>query len=83
MIAYSKQSIQKDDIEAIVEALNGEFLTQGPKTLEFEKALSSYLDRKFVVTFNSATSALHGAYVAGGLKANDEIITSAITFAAT
>jgi UDP-4-amino-4,6-dideoxy-L-N-acetyl-beta-L-altrosamine transaminase len=83
MIPYSKQSINEDDIAAVVSALKGDMLTGGKKVEEFEKALSNYLGVKYVCVLNSATSALHVAYSAIGLSEHDEIITTPITFAAT
>ena len=83
MIPYSRQSINEDDIKAIVEALKGDFLTGGENVEEFEKALCEYLGIKYAVVANSATSALHIAYECIGLKDGDEIITSPITFCAT
>lgn len=83
MIAYSKQSINDQDIQAVIDTLQSDYLTGGEKVVEFEKALSQYLGVKYVCVVNSATSALHLAYKAIGLEKNDEIITSPITFAAT
>jgi UDP-4-amino-4,6-dideoxy-L-N-acetyl-beta-L-altrosamine transaminase len=83
MIPYSRQSINEDDINAVIEALRGDFLTGGNKVEEFEKALGDYLGIKYICVMNSATSALHVAYKAIGLKKDDEIITTPITFAAT
>jgi len=83
MIAYSRQSIDEDDINAVVEALKGDFLTGGKKVEEFEKALGDYLGAKYVCVMNSATSALHVAYKSIGLSDEDEIITTPITFCAT
>ncbi|MDX1809319.1 MAG: UDP-4-amino-4,6-dideoxy-N-acetyl-beta-L-altrosamine transaminase [Sulfurospirillaceae bacterium] len=83
MIPYSKQSIDKDDIEAVVNALQSDFLTGGDRVGAFENALSHYLGVKYVCVFNSATSALHIAYQCVGLQSGDEIITTPLTFAAT
>jgi UDP-4-amino-4,6-dideoxy-L-N-acetyl-beta-L-altrosamine transaminase len=82
-LPYSKQLIDKDDIEAVIETLNSNYLTTGPKTKEFEDALSKYLGCKYVSTLNSATSALLASYVAIGLKKGDEVITTPISFVAT
>ena len=83
MIPYSTQKIEQDDIDGVVEVLKSGFLTQGQKVLEFEKTLCDYTGAKYAVTFNSATSALSGAYDAVGLMKNDEVITSPISFVAT
>lgn len=83
MIPYSRQSIDQSDIDAVVEALKGDFLTGGKKVNEFEEALANYLGVKYVCVMNSATSALHVAYQIIDLKEGDELITTALTFAAT
>ncbi|MEA1916712.1 MAG: aminotransferase class I/II-fold pyridoxal phosphate-dependent enzyme, partial [Campylobacterota bacterium] len=83
MIPYSCQSINEDDIEAVVEALKSSHLTQGERVLEFEKALCEYVGVKHAVTFNSATSALHSAYIAAEIGIDDEVITTPISFVAT
>ena len=83
MMAYSRQSIDKDDIDAVVETLKSDFLTGGNKVEEFEKALGEYLGIKHVCVMNSATSALYVAYKSIGLSDNDSIITTPITFCAT
>lgn len=83
MIPYSKQSINQDDIDAVIEALQSNFLTGGKKVEEFEKTLADYLGVSYVCVLNSATSALHVAYNCAGLKKGDEIITTPLTFAAT
>ena len=73
MIPYSTQLIEQDDIDAVVEVLKSPFLTQGAKVEEFEKALCSYTGSKHAVVFNSATSALLGAYTVCEIKKDDEI----------
>lgn len=83
MIPYSTQLIEQDDIDSVVEVLKSPFLTQGAKVEEFEKALCSYTGSKHAVVFNSATSALLGAYTVCEIKKDDEIITTPISFVAT
>jgi dTDP-4-amino-4,6-dideoxygalactose transaminase len=80
---YSRQCIEQDDINSVLEVLKSDFLTQGPKVKEFEELLADYCCAKFAVTFSSGTAALHGAYFAAGLGINDQIITSPMTFLAT
>ena len=82
-IPYGRQCVGEDDIQAVVEVLRSDFLTQGPKVEEFEYSLSAYCGVKFTVVFSSGTAALHGAYFAAGLGSGDEIITSPITFLST
>lgn len=83
MIPYSRQSITQDDIDAVSEALKGDILTGGEITERFESALANYVGVKHAVVLNSATSALHALYLACDIGADDEIITTPITFAAT
>lgn len=83
MIPYSTQSIDADDIEAVAEVLRGPSLTQGGVVGAFEEALAAYCGARYAVVFNSATSALHGAYAVAGVGAGDEVITTPISFVAT
>ena len=82
-IPYGKQSIDRGDIDAVVEILKADFLTQGPKVNEFEVAFSKYVESKYAVAVNSATSGLHLAVLALDLKRGERVITTPITFAAT
>ena len=82
-IPYGRQDIQKTDINAVVEALTSDFLTQGPKVIEFEKKFATYLGVKHAVAVNNATSGLHLAVLAMDLKPGDRVITTPITFAAS
>jgi len=83
MIPYSRQLIEQDDIEAVTQVLQSDFLTQGPTVAAFESALTSYAGTRYAVLFSSGTAALHAAYFAAGVSGGDEVITSPITFAAT
>jgi UDP-4-amino-4,6-dideoxy-N-acetyl-beta-L-altrosamine transaminase len=83
MIPYGKQEISQQDIDAVTEVLNSDFLTQGPKVPAFEKALQNYTGSRYALAVNSATSALHIACLALGLKENDWLWTSPITFVAS
>lgn len=83
MIPYSTQLIEEDDIASVVEILRSSHLTQGQKVHEFEEEIALTVGAKYCVTFNSATSALHGAYAACGIREGDEIITTPISFVAT
>jgi len=83
MIPYSRQSVNEEDIQAVVDTLRSDYLTGGNKVEEFENALSLYLGMKYVCVMNSATSALHVAYKTISLGQGDEIITTPITFTAT
>lgn len=82
-IPYGKQFIDEDDINAVIEVLKSDFLTQGPKIEEFEIELAKYNKCKYAVAFCNGTAALHGAYYASGIKKGEEFITTPITFVAS
>lgn len=82
-IPYGKQHIDQDDIDAVVDTLTADFLTQGPKVKEFEERFARYVGSTYAVAVNNATSGLHIAVSALGLKEGDRVITTPITFAAS
>ena len=82
-IPYGKQDITQDDIDAVVNVLKSDFLTQGPQVPKFEKGVSEYCSVKHAVAVNSATSALHLSCLSLGLKEGDWLWTSPITFVAS
>jgi len=83
MIPYGRQEISQQDIDAVVEVLKSDFLTQGPKVPEFENTVASHVGARFGVAVNSATSALHIACAALGLGDGDWLWTSPVTFVAS
>lgn len=83
MLPYGRQSIDDDDIAAVVEALRSDFLTTGPRVADFETALADATGARFVATVSSGTAALHAAYRAVGIRPDDEVVMPALTFAAT
>ncbi|WKJ89682.1 UDP-4-amino-4,6-dideoxy-N-acetyl-beta-L-altrosamine transaminase [Methylomonas montana] len=83
MIPYGRQNISESDIQAVVEVLQSDFLTQGPMVPAFENALAQYCGARHAVAVNSATSALHLACLALGVKPGDRVWTSPITFVAS
>ena len=83
MIPYGKQSINKSDINAVIDVLKSDFLTQGPQVPLFEKKVSSYCQVAYGVAVNSATSALHIACLALGLRKGDWLWTSPNSFVAS
>ena len=83
IIPYGRQSIDEDDIKAVVDVLRSDWLTTGPKVAEFEQAVADYVGAKYAVSVSSGTAALHAAMYAIGVKPGDEVIVSPITFAAT
>lgn len=83
MIYYGKQFIDEQDINAVIEVLKSDFLTQGPVIEKFEKAVAEYCSVKYAVAVTNATSALHIACLAAGLDKDDILWTSPITFTAS
>jgi UDP-4-amino-4,6-dideoxy-N-acetyl-beta-L-altrosamine transaminase len=83
MIYYGKQFIDEQDINAVIEVLKSDFLTQGPVIENFEKAVAEYCGVKYAVAVTNATSALHIACLAAGLDKGDILWTSPITFTAS
>ena len=61
MIPYGRQTIDEDDINAVVDVLKSDYLTTGPKIAEFEQAVASYTGAKYAVAISNGTSALHAA----------------------
>ena len=83
MIPYGKQHITEADIEAVAKALKGDFLTQGPTILEFEKTFAEYIGCKYAVAVSNGTAALHLSTMALNVKPGQKVITTPITFAAS
>ena len=82
-IPYGKQSINQEDIQAVVDVLNSEFLTQGPTVLEFEKNFAKYVGAKYAVAVSNATAALHLSAMVMNVKPGDKVITTSLTFVAS
>lgn len=83
MIPYGRQTIEEDDIQAVVDVLRSDYLTTGPKIAEFEKMVADYVGAKYAVAISNGTSALHAACFAAGIQPGDEVITTPLTFAAS
>ncbi|MDO9001529.1 MAG: UDP-4-amino-4,6-dideoxy-N-acetyl-beta-L-altrosamine transaminase [Bacteroidota bacterium] len=83
MIPYGKQNITEDDVNAVIEALTSDFLTQGPKINEFEKAFANYIGSKYAVAVSNGTAALHLCTLVLDVNSSSRVITSPITFAAS
>ena len=82
-IPYGRQSISDADIQAVVEVLRSDWLTQGPAVDKFERFLSDFCGSNHAIAVNSATSALHIACLAAGLGPGDTLWTSPNTFVAS
>lgn len=83
MIPYGRQTIDEDDIKAVVDVLRSDWLTTGPKVAEFEQAVADYVGAKYAVAVNSGTAALHAAMYAIGIKHGNEVIVPPMTFTAS
>ncbi len=83
MIPYGKQDISAADIAAVVEVLQSDFLTQGPKVPAFEQLICEYTGAHHAVAVTNATAALHIACLALGVGPGDSVWTSPITFLAS
>lgn len=83
MIPYARQHLDRDDEKAVAAALASPYLTQGPRVADFEEALASKCGARFAVAVSNGTAALHIAYLAAGIGAGDEVITTPNTFVAT
>ncbi|MFH1026960.1 MAG: aminotransferase class I/II-fold pyridoxal phosphate-dependent enzyme, partial [Pseudomonadota bacterium] len=82
-IPYGRQSISEADIQAVVDVLRSDWLTQGPVIEQFEQKVATYCGAQYAVAVNSATSALHIACLAAGLGPGDTLWTSPNTFVAS
>ena len=82
-IPYGRQDISRKDIQAVIDVLESDWLTQGPDIECFEQAVADYCGARYAVAVNSATSALHIACLAAGLGQGDILWTSPNTFVAS
>ena len=83
LLPYGRQSLNDEDIQAVVEVLKSDWLTTGPKVDEFEERFAAWVGTKHAVSFSSGTAALHASAFAAGLKSGDEAVTTPMTFCAT
>lgn len=82
-LSYGKQWILDEDIKAVVDVLNGDFLTTGPAVKTFEEKIAEYVGAKYAVAVSNGTAALHMACFAAGFKKGDEVLVPAMTFVAS
>lgn len=83
MIPYGRQDINEADIQAVVDVLRSDFITQGPVVPAFESSVANYCGVRHAIAVNSATSALHIACLALGVNAGDVVWTTPISFVAS
>lgn len=82
-IPYGRQNITAEDVQAVVDVLTSDYLTQGPVIKQFEEAFAAYVGSKFAVAVSNGTAALHLCTMALGVKPESNVITTPITFAAS
>lgn len=81
--SYGRQTIEQDDIEAVISVLKGDWLTQGPYVEKFENELANKFKAKYATAVANGTAGLHLIGLALGWKKDDIILTSPITFLAS
>ena len=79
-LPYGRQTIDDDDINAVIEVLRSDWLTTGPKVSEFEQVFAEFIGTTEAVAVSSGTAALHASMHALGISQGDEVILSPLTF---
>jgi perosamine synthetase len=82
-LPYGRQTIDEDDVAAVVAVLRSDWLTTGPRVAAFERAVADYVGAAEAVALSSGTAALHSALYALGVGPGDEVLVPALTFAAS
>jgi perosamine synthetase len=83
LLPYGRQTIDDDDIAAVVAVLRSDWLTTGPKVAEFEAAFAAFTGAQEAVAVSNGTAALHAAIFALDIGPGDEVIVPTMTFAAS
>ncbi len=83
MLPYGRHEVDEADIQAVVEVLRGDWLTNGPAVAGFEEGFAERVGASFAVALSSGTAALHAAAHVAGIQPGDEVITSPLTFLAS
>jgi len=83
MLPYGRQSIDDEDVDAVVRVLRSDWLTTGPNVPAFEEAFASRTGAGYAVAVSNGTAALHTAIFAAGIQPGDEVIVTPMTFAAS
>ncbi len=83
ILPYGHQTIDEDDIRAVVNTLRSDWLTTGPVVAEFERAFAFFVQAREAVAVSNGTAALHAAMHALGVGPGDEVIVPALTFVAS
>ena len=83
ILPYGRQTIAQQDIQAVVDVLQSDWLTTGPIVGRFEQAVAQFVDTKYAVAVSNGTAALHSIMHALDIGPGDEVIVPTMTFAAT
>lgn len=83
VIPYGHQHITEEDVQAVIEALKSDYMTQGPLIGQFEKNFAEYIGSKYACVVSNGTAALHLCAMALDIKPGDKVITTPITFVAS
>jgi perosamine synthetase len=83
MLPYGRQWLGEDDIEAVVKVLRSDWITTGPSVTAFEEAFAAKVGSRYAIAVSSGTAALHAAAFAAGIKPDNEVVVSPMTFAAS
>src|SRR5436190_18085560 len=83
LLPYGRQTIDEEDIAAVIETLRSAWLTTGPKIAEFERAFADFTGAREAVAVSNGTAALHAAVAALGIQPCDEVIVTPLTVAAS
>lgn len=82
-LPYGRQTIEPEDVDAVLAAVRDPLITQGPRVERFEQAVAEHVQARHAVAFANGTAALHGAAAAAGLGPGDEMLTTPISFVAS
>lgn len=83
MIPIAKPYLTSDEAQNAYNTILSGWVTQGPKTLEFEEKFASYVGSKYAVAVSNCTTALHLAMIVGGIEKEDEVICPSMSYIAT
>jgi len=82
-LIFGSPKIEQEEIDEVVDSLRSGWISTGPKVAKFEALFKDYIGSKHALSLNSCTAGLHVSMIVAGLKPNDEVITTPMTFAAT
>ena len=83
MIPLAKPNYDREEVDAAVRVLSGDWLISGPEVEAFEKEFASLIGARHAIAVNSGSSALLVAKSAIGIQAGDEVVVPNMTFVST